>query len=285
MHRTIGITDIKAFAIGLGAMPLSIAGRPDAEQGKAVILAALEAGVDFIDTADCYCIDDNDFGHNEKLITSALAGLSAAQRPTVATKGGLTRPGGRWERNGLPEHLRNACEKSLRNLGVETIVLYQLHAPDSAVPFSDSVGELARLHEQGKIANVGLSNVDKDQIDTAKDIVPISSVQNECHVLYKKDMANGLVDYCGTQGITYIPYSPVGGDGHKKLPEVHLLAEIASKHGVSVYQVALAWLLHKGDHVLPIPGASRISSIRDSAKAVELRLSPEEVARIDAIPD
>ena len=130
---------------------------------------------------------------------------------TIATKGGFTRPGGRWETDGRPESLRRACEQSLRDLDVDTIVLYQYHSPDSSVPFTDSVGELARLRDEGKIEHVGLSNVDRHHIDTARKIVPIVSVQNRCNVLYKHDLTSGLLDYCGVQGITYIPYSPVGG--------------------------------------------------------------------------
>lgn len=285
MKRTIGSTGIQVFPIGLGGMPLSIRGRPNAEQAEAVIFAALDAGVDLIDTANCYCIDNGDFGHNEKLIAAALGHRNGAGI-TVATKGGLTRPDGRWESDGRPESLRKACEQSLRNLKVDTIALYQYHAPDSAVPFTDSVGELARLRGEGKITNVGLSNVDKNHIDTAREIVPIASVQNRCHVLCKQDVTNGLVDYCGAQGITYIPYSPVGGGhGHTKLPAVSVLQEIASRHDASVYRIALAWLLHQGDHVLPIPGASKVASIVDSAKAGEIQLTAEEVASIDALPE
>src|SRR5690606_23709592 len=134
--------------IGLGGMPLSIQGRPDEAQAIAVIHAALDAGITFIDTADAYCLDDGEIGHNERLIAKALAAWPSA-RVVVATKGGLERPGGRWETNGRPEHLRAACERSLAALGVEQIELYQLHAPDSAVPFAESVGALADLRREG----------------------------------------------------------------------------------------------------------------------------------------
>ncbi len=286
MRRVIGSTNIEVFPIGLGAMPLSIQDRPDKEQAEAVIVAAVEAGVEFIDTANCYCIDNTDFGHNERLISAAMKNLPRGAQVTIATKGGLTRPEGRWETDGRPESLRRACEQSLRNLDVDTIVLYQYHAPDSSVPFTDSVGELARLREEGKIQHVGLSNVDRHHVDAAREIVPIVSVQNRCHVLYKHDLNSGLLDYCGKAGITYIPYSPVGGGrGHKRLPQVETLGEIASTHDTSVYCVALAWLLQKGRHLLPIPGASRAASIADSVQAVEVHLSAQQVASIDALPE
>ena len=286
MKRVIGNTGIAVFPIGLGAMPLSLRGRPSEEQAEAVVLAALAAGVEFIDTANCYCIDNSDFGHNERLVAKMVGRSSDTDRITIATKGGLTRPQGRWETDGRPASLRKACEQSLESLRVETIDLYQYHAPDLAVPFPESIGELARLREEGKIANVGLSNVEQHHIKIARKIVPIASVQNKCNVLYKKDLANGLLDYCGVEGITYIPYSPVGGgQGHKRLPSVEMLSEIARRHDSSVYCIALAWLLHKGDHVLPIPGASRVTSIADSVKAVDIRLSAEEVVSLDTLTE
>ncbi len=283
MYRTIGNTGIRVFAIGLGAMPLSLAGRPPRERAEAVIDAALDAGLTFIDTANCYCVDDHDIGHNERLIRDALRCRHAAG-VTVATKGGLTRPDGRWERDGRPSSLQAACEQSLQDLGLETIPLYQLHAPDPAVPFTDSVGALARLRDAGKIAHVGLSNVDIPQLEAARAIVPVASVQNRCHVLCRRDLDNGLVDYCRQHGITYIAYSPVGGgNGHKRLPGVAALTEIARAHAASVYCVALAWLLHKGEHILPIPGASRTTSILDSVKAASLKLTGADVTSIDKI--
>ena len=136
MKRAIGNTDIEVFPIGLGAMPLSLRGRPKEEQARAVILAALAAGVDFIDTANCYCVDNSDFGHNERLIAKVLRDAGSAARITIATKGGLTRPQGRWETDGRPASLRKACEQSLESLGVDNIDLYQYHTPDTAVPFT-----------------------------------------------------------------------------------------------------------------------------------------------------
>ena len=286
MNRKIGKSGRSVFAVGLGGMPLSIHGRPDRHHAAEVIEAAVESGVDFIDTADSYCLDDNDIGHNERLIAETLRPLGVADCVLVATKGGLTRPNGRWERCGSPEHLRTACERSLVSLGTDSIALYQYHAPDTTVPFADSIGTLANLRAEGKIQNVGLSNVTRDHIDEALTQVPIVSVQNRCHVLCQHDIDSGLVNYCATQGITYIPYSPVGGGrGHKMLSDVAALREIGSRHHCSPYRVALAWLLSKGNHILPIPGASRVESIIDSARAVEVTLSSQEVLQIDRLAD
>ncbi|MDH3375571.1 MAG: aldo/keto reductase [Gammaproteobacteria bacterium] len=286
MKRQIGKSGRWVFAVGLGGMPLSIRSRPDRHHAAAVIEAAVESGVDFIDTADSYCIDDNDIGHNERLISETLRQLDTTDRVLLATKGGLTRPDGRWERCGSPEHLRAACERSLVALGTESIALYQFHAPDTTVPFADSIGALADLRAQGKIQNVGLSNVTRNHIDDALTQVPIVSVQNRCHVLCQDDIRSGLLDYCATKGITFIPYSPVGGgNGHKTLRDVAVLREIGHGHQCSPYRVALAWLLSKGNHVLPIPGASRIESITDSARAVDVTLSSQEILQIDRLAD
>ncbi len=286
MKRTIDRTNLEVFAVGLGAMPLSISDRPDEPRAREVLAAALEAGVSFIDTADCYCIDDDDFGHNERLIAGVLREWDRTDDVVVATKGGLTRPRGDWVTNGRPAHLRAACEASLKRLGLERIRLYQFHAPDPDVPFEDSVGELAKLRDEGKIEHVGLSNVGEDHVRRAQAIVPIASVQNRCNILEKHDVSGGFVDFCAAQGITYIPYSPVGGhSGHVRLGDIEALNEVADRHETTGYCVALAWLLAQGEHVIPIPGASRPESIRASAGTLFVELDAEDLERLDAIPD
>ena len=283
MRRELGTTGIEVFPIGLGAMPLGIRGSLPLKDAADVIHAAIDAGMNFIDTANVYCTDNQDLGLNERTIASALKSIDS-DNVIVATKGGLVRPQGRWERRGSPQDLRVACEKSLVDLGVEAITLYQLHAPDSLVPFAESVGELARLKSEGKIMNVGLSNVDRDLIEEAMSIVTVTSVQNRCSTLYRRDFQNGLIDYCREQSITYIAYSPMGGgSNHVTLRDEPVLAELAQAHEVTAYQIVLAWLLEKSDNILPIPGASRISSAVSSANAVNVKLSAEDVARIDGI--
>ena len=280
----LGNSGKQVMPIGLGAMPLSLDTRPDEATAIEVIKAFIDGGGDFIDTANVYCIDDNDIGHNEKLIHKALEKLGKLDKVIVATKGGLTRPKGRWDTNGSPEWLRKSCEKSLKDLNTESIFLYQLHAPDSNVPLTESVGELSRLKEEGKIRHIGLSNVNTREILTAQTVAPILSVQNRCNVLEKKSFKTGVVDLCEKEGIVFIPHSPVGGHfDHKKLASNKSLTSIADKHKVSVYQIALAWLLHKGSHILPIPGASKVSSITDSLKAVNVRLDQEDMQHLDQL--
>lgn len=282
MKRTIGRTDLTVSAIGLGAMPLSILGRPSEVDAKAVIHASLDAGVTFIDTANVYCLDDDDIGHNERLIRDVLCERADRDRVVVATKGGLTRPNGSWLTDARPEKLLEACDRSLGNLGVEQITLYQLHAVDPRVPFDESVGALAQLQRAGKIAHIGLSNVNAKQLKVAQRIVRVESVQNKCHPFRQSDFTNGFVDLCAKEQITYLAYSPVGGGhGHRSLVEQELFQKLAKKYQVSPYVVILSWLLHKGDNVLPIPGASKIASAIDSPKAMSLILDEDDRRSID----
>ena len=272
------------MAIGLGAMPLSLDRRPDEATALAVIKAFLDGGGDFIDTANVYCIDDDDIGHNERLIHKALLQLGKLDDVIVATKGGLTRPRGGWEVDASPAWLRASCEKSLKDLNTDCIFLYQLHAPDTKIPITESVGELARLKAQGKIMHIGLSNVNTKEIMSALTVAPILSVQNRCNVLDKKSFKNGVVDLCAQEGIVFIPHSPVGGHfNHGKLAAHKEIKKIADEHGVSSYQIALAWLLHKGEHILPIPGASKVSSIMDSLQTMQVSLTPGEMTLLDRL--
>ncbi len=283
MRRSIGATSLTAYPIGLGAMPLSLHGQISEDQIRDVIHSALEAGIDLIDTANVYCTGNHDLGLNERSIAATLKTM-AAENVIVATKGGLERPQGRWERKGAPQQLRRACEQSLRDLDVEVISLYQLHAPDPAVPFAESVDALAQLRSEGKILHIGLSNVDQNLLDEALAIAPIASVQNRCSVLHQKDLRNGFVEYCQSKRIAYIAYSPVGGgSGRYLLEENAMLDQLAQAHQSTVYQIALAWLLHKYDNILPIPGASRASSAVSSAHAATLSLTDDEVYQLDCL--
>ncbi len=284
MLRELNATGIRLTAIGLGAMPLSLAGRPDEAQAFEVIRTFVERGGNFIDTANVYCLDESDLGHNERLIAEVLKKLGKKSEVLVATKGGLRRPGGAWVVDGRPEFLRQSLEQSLKALDTDCIDLYQLHAVDLKVGLETSLDALIELQKQGKIRYLGLSNVDQNQLERALKKIPIVSVQNRCNVLEQQDFQTGLVEFCRKAKITYIPHSPVGGHfGHHRLKEHQVLNRIAQNHGVSPYVVALAWLLAKGEHLLPIPGASKPSSIEDSLKALELRLNPEELAALDAL--
>jgi aryl-alcohol dehydrogenase-like predicted oxidoreductase len=283
----LGETGRSVVRIGLGAMPLSIQGRPaDRGAAKRVVRRAVELGVDLIDTADAYCLDDGEIGHNERLVREALDEMGARvgldDGVVIATKGGLTRPGGRWERDGRPEHLREACERSLAALRVESLDLYQLHAPDPKVPFGDSVGELARLRAEGKVRAVGLSNVDLEELRAAEEIVEIASVQNRYNPWDRSSEAAGVLAYCDTNGITFLPYSPVGGRWRVgELRGSEALARIGARVGATPEELVLAWILSKSDTLVPIPGASRTASIESSVRAEGLRLDERTLSDLE----
>lgn len=285
MQREIDKSGLEVKAIGLGAMPLSIAGRPEPEQAFRVIEAFVEAGGDFIDTANVYCLDDGDIGHNERLIYAALTRLERRDRVLVATKGGMRRPRGDWTIDGSPEWQRASCEQSLKALGTDVITLYQLHAVDPAVDFLDTLGTLIALKAEGKIRHIGLSNVDSAELQTALAHTPIASVQNRCNPFAQRDFRTGLVDLCRDRGVTYIAYAPVGGHfGHERLGADPVLRQLAQKYACSPQRIALAWLLQKGEHILPIPGASKPASILDSLKAMDLTLEDSDIEAIDRLP-
>ena len=270
-------------AVGYGGMHLSLQDRPPADESVRVIRAALDAGVRLIDTADVYCLDDSDIGHNERLVADALRGWNGPRGDVlIATKGGLTRPAGRWERDGRPEHLRAACDRSLRALGVERIALYQLHAPDPRVPFEESVGALADLRKDGKVHWVGLSNVSVPQIRAAEAIVPIASVQNRLNPFFREALADGVLRYCQERGIGFLAYSPTGGGRlNRKLPTHPVLRPMAERLGVSAHALVLAWVLSRSPVVIVIPSARRVEHALDSVRAGELELSAEDLAAID----
>ncbi|HEX5847919.1 MAG TPA: aldo/keto reductase [Rubrobacter sp.] len=274
--ETLELGDLTARRLGFGAMRLcgpGIWGEPeDPAAAEAVLRRVVELGINLIDTADAYGPEVN-----ERQIHSAL--YPYPEDLVIATKGGLVRPGpGRWNRNGRPRHLREACEGSLRRLGVETIDVYQFHRPDSRVPFEDSVWALAELRDEGKIRHVGLSNVGVREIEIALDIVPIVSVQNRYNLTDRSSEA--VLETCEREGIAFIPWFPLatgdlarpGGD----------LDEIASSHGATPAQVALAWLLARSPVMLPIPGTSSVEHLEENVAATELELSEEEIATLSS---
>jgi aryl-alcohol dehydrogenase-like predicted oxidoreductase len=280
--RTIPLATTAVPVIGYGGMHLSITDRPPEPDGIRVIHAALDAGMTLIDTADAYCLDASETGHNERLIARALREW-AGPRDTVlvATKGGIVRGGGRWDQDGRPSHLKAACEASLQALGVAQIELYQLHAPDPSVPFEESVGALAELQRSGKIRWIGLSNVSVNQIQRAERIAPVASVQNRLNPFFREALADGVVEYCGARGIAFLAYSPTGGGRlTRRLPQHPTLVEIAGRTGATPHAVCLAWVLAQGRSVIAIPSARRIEHARDSARAAELVLTPSDIAAI-----
>jgi len=277
--RTRRLADTELFPIGLGAMPMALSGRPPEEQSIRTIHAALDAGVNLIDTADAYCKAADEVGHNERLIAKALQGRY--DDVVVATKAGHIRPGGAWEVDGRPEHVRAACEASLKALGTDRIDLYQYHRPDPNVPYAETVGAFKELQDEGKVRWIGLSNCTVEQLEEALGVAEIVSVQNQLSLGYTGPLAKGELDACTERGIAFLPWSPLGGIGNAGgTGDVDPVRAAADAHGVSPQQVALAWLLSLGPTVVPIPGASRPESILDSVRAAELELSAEE---LDAI--
>jgi len=269
---TIG-GDLTVYRLGFGAMRLTgpgIWGPPkDKQESIAVLRRAVELGVNFIDTADSY-------GPNvsEELIAEAL--YPYPQGLVIATKGGLLRPGpGIWNRDGRPEHLREALEGSLRRLRLERIDIYQYHRVDPNVPLEDSVGELARLREQGKIRHVALSNVDADQLARARKIVPIVTVQNRYNLTDHE--SEQMVDICEHENIGFIPWAPLGGDS---LASVETLNQIARRHHATPHQIALAWLLKRSRVMLPIPGTASLKHLEENVASATIQLSDEEFAAL-----
>ncbi|WP_241038329.1 aldo/keto reductase [Blastococcus litoris] len=273
-------------AIGLGAMPLSTkSARPSREEAVGVVHAALDAGVTLIDTADAYSLDEAEFGHNEELVAEALRSYGpGAADVLVATKGGHTREGTEWGLDGSPDYLRRACEASLRRLGVDAIGLYQYHRPDPGTPWEDSMGALRALADDGLVRMVGISNADIAQIDVARSVIggAFVSVQNQFSPGWR--FSADELAHCAAHGLAFIPWSPFGGVSAAGSLDATApaFAEVAEELGVSVYQVTLAWHLAQADVVIPIPGASRRASIEDSAAAAGLRLSEDQLRRLDA---
>ncbi len=273
-------------AIGLGEMPLSIEGRPDRRQAIATIHASLDAGVTIIDTADAYSLGVTEHGHGERLVAEALAAYGGSTDDVlVATKGGHRRPGdGSWTVHGDPAYVKEACEASLKALGVDAIGLYQYHRPDPSVPWAESVGALADLLDEGKILMAGVSNATVAQIDEAQKVLGgrLVSVQNEFSPRFRS--SENELAHCEKLGIVFIPWSPMGGIGRSDRIEENFpaFAEVAAEVDASPQQVTLAWMLAKGSRVIPIPGSSRPETARASAAAADISLTPDQVARLDA---
>ena len=286
-QRTIGPRTVSA--IGLGGMPMSIEGRPDEARSIATIHAALEAGVTLLDTADAYHLHADEVGHNEELIARALRTWGGDTSDVlVATKGGHLRPGdGSWTQDGRPEYLKEAVKASARRLGVEAIGLYQFHRPDPRVPYADSVGAIRDLLDEGVIELAGISNANVAQIDLANEILGgrLVSVQNQFSPAFRSSLDE--LEHCAALGIAFLPWSPLGGIARAgAVGQRHgAFQRVADAHGVSPQQVALAWELALAPVVIPIPGASRPESIRDSVRAVELELTADELASLSDVEE
>ena len=268
---------------GLGCMRLSTEPDRDEARATAVLHAALDAGVEFFDTADAYCWEDAELGHNERLIARALASWPGDRsRVRVGTKGGLTRPGGRWLADGRAKHVRDACEHSLAALGVEHLDLYQLHAPDPRTPLATSVRALQQLKRDGLVAAIGLCNVTVGQIEEARRIADIDSVQVELSAWHDHNFLSGVVDYCLTNRIPLLAYRPLGGPSRRhKTAADPVLTAIASRHDATPFDIALAWLMDLSDLIVPLPGATRTETVQSIVRAGRIALSDADRAALD----
>jgi aryl-alcohol dehydrogenase-like predicted oxidoreductase/histidinol phosphatase-like enzyme len=253
----------------MGCMRLSTERDRDEPRAIAIIHAALDAGVRFLDTADAYCLDDSETGHNERLIARALTTWSGdASRVIVATKGGLTRPNGAWAPDGRARHLSTACEASLRALGVDRVHLYQLHAVDPRTPLATSVRALASLKQSGLVDTIGLCNVTVGQIEEARRIAEIAAVQVELSAWNDSGILSGVADYCAANGIRLIAYRPLGGPRRvSRAKSDPALAAVGARHGATPCEVALAWLMDLSPLVVPIPGPTRIETAQSLGRA------------------
>jgi len=263
--------DMVVRRLGFGAMRITGNGiwgdPPDEGQAKATLRRVVELGVNFIDTADSYGPEVS-----ERLIAETL--YPYPEDLVIATKGGLVRPGpGRWDPDGRPEHLRAACEGSLRRLRLDQIPLYQLHRPDRRVPLADSLGTLVQLKAEGKIRHIGISNVSEAQLRAAQQITPVVSVQNRYNAADRQ--SESMVDLCEPEQIAFLPWAPI-----QQADSNPAVAEAAKRHGASPRQIVLAWLLARSPQMLPIPGTGSPEHAEANVAAGSIELSPEEVAAI-----
>jgi len=271
--------DITVRRMGFGAMRITgpgIWGEPrDRDEAKAVLRRAIELGVNFIDTADSYGPHVS-----EELIAEALHPYP--DDLVIATKGGLERTGpNRWPSNARPDHLKEACDGSLRRLRLDEIPLYQLHRPDPRVPYEDSVGALVELKEAGKIRHIGLSNVTEEHLRTAQSMTPVVSVQNRYNVADRA--SEDVLQVCAREGIAFIPWAPIARGSSDRLEQNaggKGLEAVAQARGVSVLQLAIAWLLAKSPAMLPIPGTSSVAHLEENVGAAQLQLSAAEMTAI-----
>jgi aryl-alcohol dehydrogenase-like predicted oxidoreductase len=269
--------DLPVNRLGFGAMRLTGDGiwgwPPDRANAVKVLKRAVELGVNLIDTADAYGPEVS-----ELLIAEALHPYPAGL--VIATKGGNTRPGpNQWVPNGHPEYLKQCVDKSLQRLRLDRIDLYQLHRIDPKVPEEESLGALKEMRDAGKIRHVGLSEVSPQEINRARKILPIVSVQNQYNISNRR--WENTLEYCERERLGFMPWMPIGGT--RGLAAGAALEKTAKDHGVSAIQLAIGWLLHRSPVMLPIPGTSSVPHLEENVAAAKIQLSPEEWKAIDGL--
>ena len=269
--------DLTVNRLGFGAMRITGPGvwgdPPDVSAAVRLLRRAVHLGVNFIDTADAYGPQVS-----ENLLARAL--YPYPPDLVIATKGGMVRPGpGAWNRDGRPAHLRAACEASLKRLRIERIAVYQLHAPDPAVPIEESIGELVRLRAEGKIRHIGVSNVTVDELERCERLAPVVSVQNRYNLEERR--AEDVLQHCAARRIAFLPWAPLGSGRQATQPErQRTLADVARRRQISTGQAGLAWLLQHADMMLPIPGTASMAHLEENIAAAAVRLSPEELSEL-----
>ena len=271
--------DLTVNRLGFGAMRLTGEGiwgwPPDRENAKKVLRRALELGVNLIDTADAYGPETS-----ELIIAEALHPYP--KDLVIATKGGLTRPGpGQWVPNCRPEYLSQCVDKSLKRLKLDRIDVYQLHTVDRKVPVEDSVGALKKAQDAGKIRHVGLSNVTTQEIERARKVLPIISVQNEYNIADRS--SEKVLLFCEKENLGFIPWFPLGGNGSSLLKRGTPLEAEAKRHNATIAQLALAWLLQKSPVMLPIPGTSSVAHLEDNMGAAKVQLTADDWKAIESL--
>jgi aryl-alcohol dehydrogenase-like predicted oxidoreductase len=304
-QRPLGTTEMTVSVLGLGCMGMSpIYGEPDEAESIATIHRAIDLGINFLDTSDAY-----GFGHNEKLVGRALQGRR--DRVVLATKfGNLRFPDGKVGVNGRPEYVREACEKSLKRLGVEVVDLYYIHRVDPDVPVEETVGAMAQLKAEGKIRALGISEAGPATLRRAHAAHPLAALQTE-YSLWCRDVEAEILPICRELGIVFVPYSPLGrgllggkirsaadlapDDRRRQHPRfmgdnlirnvelVRALDTVAARRGCTPGQAALAWLLAQGSDIIPIPGTKRRQYLEENARAAEVTLTPEDLAELTRV--
>lgn len=269
-----GILNGLAVPMGLGLLRLTTRGRPSDIDAFTVIKLALNQGIRVLDTADVYCLGEEDLHYGEHLVRQALRSWRGPKRDVrVLTKAGLSRPGGQWVPNGRPEHLRQSVENSLRALGVEQLFLLQLHVRDPGVNFDETLGALAELQAAGKVEHLGLCNVTVDEVRQAQQYFSVASVQNELSILNRSSAHDGMLQLTQASGIPFLAHRPLGGYAKtENISRDPVLAAIAQRHGATPHEIALSALRSAGSHILPLIGATRVGSVRSSLRALELTL-------------
>jgi aryl-alcohol dehydrogenase-like predicted oxidoreductase len=278
--RKLGPEGPSVSVIGLGGMLLSITGRPPDDQALRVLDSALDSGVTLFDTADAYCLDDSELGHNERLLARGLEGQR--DKVTVMTTVGLRRPGGAWTVDSSPEYLVECVERSLKNQAVAALDVVMLYSADLRVPYEESVGTLFRLKEQGKVKQVGICNADLALIKRADSVGPIQVIENRWHPLAREIEKNGVIEHCSQTGKALVAYCPFGGTlGAPTLTTLGKLSDQARRRRLSPYQLVLGWMINKAPTGFVVAGARRSESIEDSAGAGAVEFDSDAIRAVE----